>query len=63
LIKSPASTLRENLDLAVVDGRRSDQLRAEAVAVLKRLNAVVPADEAWQLGGAAEASSVPSSIT
>jgi tetratricopeptide (TPR) repeat protein len=41
---------RAMLDLAAVDDRRRDELRIEAVTILKRLKAVIPRAEMWQLG-------------
>ena len=35
---------------AAVDAQHCDELRAEAVTILKRLNAVIPRAEKWQLG-------------
>ena len=41
---------RALLDLAAVDKKRRDRLRTEAVTILKRLKAVIPRAEKWQLG-------------
>ena len=41
---------RALLDLAAVDDERRDKFRAEAVTILKRLKAVIPRAEKWQLG-------------
>lgn len=41
---------RALLDLSALDNVRRDQLRAEAVTILKRLKAVIPNAEKWQLG-------------
>ena len=44
------SEARALLDLAAVDKARCDQLRAEAVEILKRIKAVIPYAGKWQLG-------------
>jgi tetratricopeptide (TPR) repeat protein len=41
---------RALLDLSVLDSSRGEPLRAEAIEVLKRLKAVIPWAEKWQLG-------------
>ena len=41
---------RALLDLAAVDDDRRDSWRAEAISLLRRLKAVIPRAEAWQLG-------------
>jgi tetratricopeptide (TPR) repeat protein len=41
---------RALLDLAAVDQQRCETLRAEAVEILKRIKAVIPYAERWQLG-------------
>ncbi|MDP1563673.1 MAG: protein kinase [Pirellulaceae bacterium] len=43
---------RAQLDLSVVDVQRRDSLRNEAIAELKRINAVIPFAERWLLGDA-----------
>lgn len=49
---------RAMLDLATVDDERRDQFRVEAVGLLKRLKAVIPRAEKWQLGEDADPSCV-----
>jgi tetratricopeptide (TPR) repeat protein len=41
---------RSLLDLSAIDANRRDELRAEGIAMLKRLKAVIPFAERWQLG-------------
>ncbi len=38
------------LDLAAIDEERREELRAEAVSMLKQIRAVIPRAEMWQLG-------------
>ena len=49
---------RSLLDLACVTDKRSDALRCEAIVILKRLKAVIPHAENWQLGEDADPSCV-----
>ncbi|MCP4513593.1 MAG: hypothetical protein GY826_45155, partial [Fuerstiella sp.] len=41
---------RAMLDLAAIDEERREELRAEAVSMLKQIRAVIPRAEMWQLG-------------
>jgi hypothetical protein len=41
---------RTLLDLAAVDEIRRDASRSEAITILRRLDAVIPYAERWQLG-------------
>ncbi len=50
------------LDLAAVTDNDSDTFRSEAVAILTRLNAVIPYAEKWQLGGEQHAACVASQL-
>jgi hypothetical protein len=54
---------RSLLDLAAVTDNGGDALRDEAAALLRRLNAVIPHAERWQLGKSPDESCIaPKSI-